>query len=472
MKRFIWIMIGLLMSMTIVNARITCGDHPLVINSSLTMDRDLSEYDCGGTPCDCIMIDGDDVELDCNNHRIDNGNDNIGIIILGDNVEVKNCEITESYIEGIEVYGRNTSIHNNKFYASDVGLFLSEDEAVISHNVFSGEEYAIHLEGSSQVTLSYNTIKNIGVCGIHAMDAPENQTQFVYIYQNEFENISDYYIDTSNCAMGSFSLSYSEDRGVPCDEESFGPDCHGNYYDEIHDSRYSDLVDTNSDGYYDDSTAGENETSHYPFPADDSDKFNFGEDATISPDFGPRVHPLSITPRRSHHKTEHKLRPELRNRERFKIGNQSVEEDEKGRYVVCYGGDGFQVNLGDQFPGYTVFAKYHDIIVARCTTDSEGKCNLVVKWPGEFVIDLKKGSSWVKVYAKEECGSSGPETSEPETSTFEGSSEGSPKESSSPPVQPTPEKRIENRNVGGNRGTSVSSVNDLSVAMRYLLGVI
>jgi len=425
-----------------------CG-NPWVIDESgdYEMDADLSELNCcdgeiceEGDPCDCIVINNDDITLDCNDHYIDkSGNAGIYTIDIMDELTIKNCRINGGYVYGI--YMEDTmggEIYNNHVYGSEGGIgsgvYIKGCISTLVHDNIIEDCTApmsgIDVESSHDIWIFDNTIRNDGAgiyiyqpevepeegrhlifgntitdnnvgieidfdggCEIYDNTITDNEYS-IYIYSSFNNIIHDnkisgsqvliyvgdnedtcadnnifydndlrdpvaegdgpyYYIDGDACGDNYLSAYYDGEIWLGCDAEAAGEEiCHGNYYDII--VNYNDLQDTNGDGYYDSSALGED--GYYPFPRIDEggwdpESFYLGLFSTWQ-DYGPRT--KGMTTSSGNGNREEEPEPEIE----LKLGNETAETDELGRFIGCWGEPGAEIDLGSDFSGETIFAKY------------------------------------------------------------------------------------------------------------------
>ena len=419
-----------------------CG-NPWVIDESgdYEMDADLSELNCcdgeiceEGDPCDCIVINNDDITLDCNDHYIDkSGNAGIYTIDIMDELTIKNCRINGGYVYGI--YMEDTmggEIYNNHVYGSEGGIgsgvYIKGCISTLVHDNIIEDCTApmsgIDVESSHDIWIFDNTIRNDGAgIYIYQTEEPEEGRHLIFgntitdnnvgieidfdggceIYDNtitdneysiyiysSFNNIIHdnkisgsqvliyvgdnedtcadnnifydndlrdpvaegdgpyYYIDGDACGDNYLSAYYFEGDWIGCTDGGPEPEensfCHGNYYDMIGDC----ILDNQygSDIYYD---GGDD----YPIPSTEciGDYFILGGDTTY-PDYGPRT--KGMTTSSGNGNREEEPEPEIE----LKLGNETAETDELGRFIGCWGEPGAEIDLGSDFSGETIFAKY------------------------------------------------------------------------------------------------------------------
>jgi len=531
-------------------------ENPWVIDESgdYEMDADLSELNCydgeiceEGDPCDCIVINNNDISLDCNDHYIDrSGNAGIYTIDIMDGLTIKNCRINGEY--GYGIYTEDTmggEIYNNHVYGSEEGIgsgvYIKGCIDILVHDNIIEDCTApmsgIDVEGSHEIWIFDNTVRNNGAgiyiyqpeeepeegnhlifgntitgnsnvgikidfdggCEIYDNTITDNEIEgidiyssfnniihdnkisgsqvLIYVddnedtcadnnifYDNDLRDLVEggdgpyYYVDDDACGDNYLSAYYDGEIWLGCTEAygEEGPYCHGNYYDHIDGCSLTNLY--GDDIYYD---SGDD----YPIPSECIGDYFFieGGDTTYS-DYGPRTKGLITTSRGgSGNNKEEEPEPEL-NAESVIINNKTTQTDELGRVIGCYGEPGITIDLGSDFSEYKIFAKYHDIIVNRCTTDSKGRCNLVLGWPGEFVVKVK-GDGYVKTIARKACEG---EVSEAEQSLSEIGGEqpgGQPGEQPGQPIEQLPAPARPTSGVVGDTG-------ELSISQRLALGLL
>jgi len=141
--------------------KIRCGD---TITESTVLGEDL--IDC---PNNGLIIDADQITLDCNDHLIKGYDDDMGytagiIIYNKTGITIKNCNI-QNFSEAIGIdYGNSNYIHNNELKFNDIGLRQSGTYYNLLHNntVMYNNDYAIQSGGDgyrnnfTENTVNYN----------------------------------------------------------------------------------------------------------------------------------------------------------------------------------------------------------------------------------------------------------------------------------------------------------------------------
>ena len=196
------------------------GDYfPLTSNSgavsscpqTIIQDSTLSaSITCGSG--NGIVINADNVVLDCNQYVITGSGTDAGIYVNGkNNVIIKNCNITNFYYgvrvehsDDIEINSSNY-IYNNDFYA--IYQFNSTDTQVIG-NTIENDNNGVYSISSERTTIKDNTINlQKKFYGIYAFNSPEN-----FIENNTFwDNYHGIYlVNSSNTNVTNNNVSSSD----------------------------------------------------------------------------------------------------------------------------------------------------------------------------------------------------------------------------------------------------------------------
>lgn len=120
----------------------------------------------------CVDIRANDVVFDCQGFNITNNgtpSQNIGILAVGDNITIQNCQIS-NYDYGEYSNGNNLQIINNSFISNGVGYSsFASSGAQIHNNLFSGGGYGlVYFFGTDNTNVSNNTFSTIIIRDIDA----------------------------------------------------------------------------------------------------------------------------------------------------------------------------------------------------------------------------------------------------------------------------------------------------------------
>lgn len=124
-----------------------------------TLTRDLAKTDLKAKG-NCLLIDVDDITLDCQGHSIV-GNQTLlssGIDVRGKNILVKNCEV-DGFHAGIFLYGSGNSLigntlRNNSF--SGIWLYQDIQDNIIIKNVLYANSFGIRIYENISSLISTN----------------------------------------------------------------------------------------------------------------------------------------------------------------------------------------------------------------------------------------------------------------------------------------------------------------------------
>jgi len=184
------------------------------ITENITLDSNLT---CTST---AINICTDDVTVDCNGYTIAGGGYGFGIFAGGDNVTVKNCNIT-GFQTGINFEGGSYgAIENNTISSgSDNGVRLSSgSSSIIANNTLSSNGNSIGIWSSNNNTIANNTAVDSGA-GIAVFSSMYNlitnndfsRDGFSGIHFNGCSNntIANNTIDSNNYGAYLYASAYS-----------------------------------------------------------------------------------------------------------------------------------------------------------------------------------------------------------------------------------------------------------------------
>jgi parallel beta-helix repeat protein len=171
MKKVIFQFIVLVLFIFLVNFGVNagCGD---LINDDYILDEDL---ECSG---DGLIINANDIILDCNGHKI-TGNE-YGSGILVDNkigIEIKNCDIS-GFQQGIYLKDASDSlIVNNELHDNRIDgiLIVRSSSSFVKDNEFRGNMYnGISLRESEDISFENNLLKRNACWGVKFLNGINN----------------------------------------------------------------------------------------------------------------------------------------------------------------------------------------------------------------------------------------------------------------------------------------------------------
>ena len=178
------------------------------ITASYTLTENASgAHSVSGIPditSACVIITGDNIEVDCAGYTIMNNGTSTatGILINGSNATISNCYIG-NYQYGVEFfYGENSTMQNTTINGSSTGAYLlnTSYNNLTNLTIKSGTYGIVMLNGSEENNLSNSVVASNSNYGIQINTASNN---------NSIENCSIY----SNSATGVYvSTNYNTIR--------------------------------------------------------------------------------------------------------------------------------------------------------------------------------------------------------------------------------------------------------------------
>ena len=213
-KRLHYTIFVLLASLCMINAityinecqTLNSAGETYILNASI--EQPLSD--------NCLIINSDNITLDCDGHSVIKNNDftNIGIRLNSKNLIIDNCTIINFQIGlYISKENNNTILNNNIINSSSDGIHISmsNDTTILNNYIFNSGRYGLFIPAYSyNSTLVNNTILYSGSRGLF------------------------FYRDTNNFTINNTITCFSENDDV-YDNSGLG-----NYYDNItYDSIYN-----------------------------------------------------------------------------------------------------------------------------------------------------------------------------------------------------------------------------------------
>ena len=152
-------------------AHVSCGDS---ITSDTVLDSNL--IDC---PSDGIVIDDDNVILDCNSRSSSGSGSDGGIVISGNGVTIENCEIFD-FRFGIRTDGTNNHhiISNISHNNNNTGFRFSDSNSLTftGNTSHSNRNHGFRLSNVDDSTFTGNTSHNNGSNGFRISNGSNGNT--------------------------------------------------------------------------------------------------------------------------------------------------------------------------------------------------------------------------------------------------------------------------------------------------------
>ena len=156
MKR-LWLILVVLVSFGVVSAaNVSCGYN---VNESIVLSEDL---DCDGDEYG-LVVDSDNVIIDCNGFEIYGGEGEVGIYSLGfSNVTIRNCSVT-SWRIGVHFYNSiDNTIRDSHLYENGWGVRMHNtvNVRVLDSRIEGNENSGVYADIGGDNMIKDNVIRN------------------------------------------------------------------------------------------------------------------------------------------------------------------------------------------------------------------------------------------------------------------------------------------------------------------------
>ncbi|MBD3248916.1 hypothetical protein GF336_02615 [Candidatus Woesearchaeota archaeon] len=223
---------------------LACGN---VITSDFTLTQNL---DCSAVDSDGLVIEKDNIVIDCSDKTIygnnSDGGSNIGIDSNGyDNLIIQDCSIT-GFDKGIRIYNsighqitgnnltsnvdvafsalhlenvNNSLIQSNDIIENDNGIYLKDsyNNRIDSNTVFNNTQKGIYLEDSDNNNITSNTIKHNTDAGIYFDTSSSNYIHDNTVWYNDADPLdAGVYIkfNSNYNRIDDNDISYNNNNGI------------------------------------------------------------------------------------------------------------------------------------------------------------------------------------------------------------------------------------------------------------------